>query len=189
MNNYVNIFDTTLRDGEQSPGCSMNMQEKLQVARTLDDLGVDVIEAGFPAASDGDFESVKAVGELGLNATICGLSRTRQGDMDAVARSLSPSSRETNSFRSRRLAKFCSQRAGWASITVCRTQACLSTARGSAPSFPSSSSTSRLTSSSSVTKTAFLVSLEESSAGKPGMSIRPVSIEILSFLSTVRRRK
>src|SRR5690606_32585179 len=86
--NYVHIFDTTLRDGEQSPGCSMNVREKLQVAKALDELGVDVIEAGFPAASDGDFESVRAVGALGLNATICGLSRTRQGDMEAVARSL-----------------------------------------------------------------------------------------------------
>jgi len=88
MANYVHIFDTTLRDGEQSPGCSMNVQEKLQVARILDELGVDVIEAGFPAASDGDFESVKSVGDLGLKATICGLSRTRHGDIEAVARSL-----------------------------------------------------------------------------------------------------
>lgn len=88
MSDYVYIFDTTLRDGEQSPGCSMNVREKLQVARMLDELGVDVIEAGFPAASDGDFESVKAVGELGLKATICGLSRTRRGDIEAVARSL-----------------------------------------------------------------------------------------------------
>jgi 2-isopropylmalate synthase len=88
MADYVHIFDTTLRDGEQSPGCSMNIQEKLQVARVLNELGVDVIEAGFPAASDGDFESVKAVGELGLDATICGLSRTRRGDIDAVARAL-----------------------------------------------------------------------------------------------------
>jgi 2-isopropylmalate synthase len=88
MADYVHIFDTTLRDGEQSPGCSMNMQEKLQVARVLDELGVDVIEAGFPAASDGDFESVKAVGDMGLNATICGLSRTRRGDIDATARAL-----------------------------------------------------------------------------------------------------
>jgi 2-isopropylmalate synthase len=87
-NKYVHIFDTTLRDGEQSPGCSMNVQEKLQVARVLDELGVDVIEAGFPAASEGDFESVKAVGELGLNAIICGLSRTRHADIDAVTRSL-----------------------------------------------------------------------------------------------------
>ncbi len=88
MADYVHIFDTTLRDGEQSPGCSMNVQEKLQVARILDELRVDVIEAGFPAASDGDFESVRSVGALGLDATICGLSRTRHGDIEAVARSL-----------------------------------------------------------------------------------------------------
>ena len=88
MADYVHIFDTTLRDGEQSPGCSMNVQEKLQVAQVLDELGVDVIEAGFPAASDGDFNSVKSVGDLGLKATICGLSRTRRGDIEAVARSL-----------------------------------------------------------------------------------------------------
>ena len=88
MADYVYIFDTTLRDGEQSPGCSMNVREKLQVARMLDELRVDVIEAGFPAASEGDFESVKSVGELGLDATICGLSRTRRGDIEAVARSL-----------------------------------------------------------------------------------------------------
>ena len=88
MSDYVHIFDTTLRDGEQSPGCSMNVQEKLQVARVLDELGVDVIEAGFPAASEGDLESVKTIGELGLNATICGLSRTRHGDIEATARAL-----------------------------------------------------------------------------------------------------
>jgi 2-isopropylmalate synthase len=88
MADYVHIFDTTLRDGEQSPGCSMNVKEKLQVARVLDELGVDVIEAGFPVASDGDFASVKAVGDMGLNATICGLSRTRHGDIEAVAGSL-----------------------------------------------------------------------------------------------------
>ncbi len=94
MSDYVYIFDTTLRDGEQSPGCSMNVQEKLQVARMLDELGVDVIEAGFPAASEGDFESVKSVGELGLNATICGLSRTRRGDIEAVAKSLETAQRK-----------------------------------------------------------------------------------------------
>ncbi len=65
MDNYVYIFDTTLRDGEQSPGCSMNVQEKLQVARILDELGVDIIEAGFPAASEGDFTAVKSIAELG----------------------------------------------------------------------------------------------------------------------------
>ena len=57
----VKIFDTTLRDGEQSPGCSMNQQEKLRLAHQLDRLGADVIEAGFPIASDGDFEAVKAI--------------------------------------------------------------------------------------------------------------------------------
>ncbi|MEE4218058.1 MAG: 2-isopropylmalate synthase [Xanthomonadales bacterium] len=88
MDNYVYIFDTTLRDGEQSPGCSMNVQEKLQVARVLDDLGVDIIEAGFPAASDGDFLSVKSVGELGLSSRVAGLARSRKGDIEAVARSL-----------------------------------------------------------------------------------------------------
>ena len=88
MSDYVYIFDTTLRDGEQSPGCSMNVKEKLQVARALDELGVDVIEAGFPAASDGDFESVRKIGELGLDATIAGLARAREGDIEAVARSL-----------------------------------------------------------------------------------------------------
>ena len=77
MSDKLFIFDTTLRDGEQSPGCSMNVQEKLQVARVLDELGVDVIEAGFPAASDGDFESVRSVGELGLDSIIAGLARTR----------------------------------------------------------------------------------------------------------------
>jgi 2-isopropylmalate synthase len=88
MDNYVRIFDTTLRDGEQSPGCSMNVEEKLQVARVLDELGVDIIEAGFPAASDGDFESVRSIGELGLGSTIAGLARCHEGDIDAVARSL-----------------------------------------------------------------------------------------------------
>jgi 2-isopropylmalate synthase len=88
MSDYVYIFDTTLRDGEQSPGCSMNVQEKLKVARILDELGVDIIEAGFPAASEGDFESVRKVGELGLRSTIAGLARAREGDIEAVARSL-----------------------------------------------------------------------------------------------------
>ena len=58
---YVRIFDTTLRDGEQSPGCSMTVPEKLRMARKLVELGVDILEAGFPIASDGDFESVKAI--------------------------------------------------------------------------------------------------------------------------------
>ncbi|MGD8347025.1 MAG: 2-isopropylmalate synthase [Lysobacterales bacterium] len=88
MDNYVRIFDTTLRDGEQSPGCSMNVEEKLQVARILDEVGVDIIEAGFPAASDGDFLSVRSIGKLGLSSTIAGLARTRHEDIEAVARAL-----------------------------------------------------------------------------------------------------
>ncbi|NCC26345.1 MAG: 2-isopropylmalate synthase, partial [Deltaproteobacteria bacterium] len=63
MNDRIFIFDTTLRDGEQSPGATMNMREKIRLARQLESLGVDVIEAGFPAASQGDFESVKAIAE------------------------------------------------------------------------------------------------------------------------------
>ncbi|NNJ25870.1 2-isopropylmalate synthase [Alienimonas chondri] len=81
----VVIFDTTLRDGEQSPGCSMNTDEKLRVAEALCDLGVDVIEAGFPIASPGDFDAVSQIAErFGDRATICGLARCRDGDIDAA---------------------------------------------------------------------------------------------------------
>lgn len=76
------IFDTTLRDGEQSPGCSMNLQEKLEVAHALAQLGVDVIEAGFPIASPGDFEAVKAIAESVRGPVICGLARCRPEDID-----------------------------------------------------------------------------------------------------------
>jgi 2-isopropylmalate synthase len=76
------IFDTTLRDGEQSPGCSMNLEEKLEVAQALVDLGVDVIEAGFPIASPGDFESVRAIAENVRGSTICGLARCNEKDID-----------------------------------------------------------------------------------------------------------
>ena len=68
----ITVFDTTLRDGEQSPGCSMNQQEKLRLAHQLDRLGVDVIEAGFPIASDGDFASVKAIASVDAAADHCG---------------------------------------------------------------------------------------------------------------------
>src|SRR5262245_46388332 len=78
----VIIFDTTLRDGEQSPGCSMNQAEKLQVAHALKDLGVDVIEAGFPIASPGDFESVQAIGRQVEGPVICGLARCNADDID-----------------------------------------------------------------------------------------------------------
>jgi 2-isopropylmalate synthase len=76
------IFDTTLRDGEQSPGCSMNLEEKLEVAQALVDLGVDVIEAGFPIASPGDFEAVREISRTVRGATICGLARCNEKDID-----------------------------------------------------------------------------------------------------------
>ena len=71
----ITIFDTTLRDGEQSPGMSMTREEKLLVAEVLDGMGIDVIEAGFAMASDGDFEAVKAIAEMAKNSVICSLAR------------------------------------------------------------------------------------------------------------------
>src|SRR5207244_2234982 len=76
------IFDTTLRDGEQSPGASMNLAEKLEIAHALKDLGVDVIEAGFPIASPGDFEAVQAIARQVHGPTICGLARCNPADID-----------------------------------------------------------------------------------------------------------
>ena len=80
--NRVLIFDTTLRDGEQSPGCSMTLDEKLRVARALAELGVDVIEAGFPAASRGDWESVNAIARQVHGPVICGLARCNRDDIE-----------------------------------------------------------------------------------------------------------
>src|SRR2546421_3358132 len=77
----ITIFDTTLRDGEQSPGCSMNLDEKIRLRRQLQSLGVDVIEAGFPIASDGDFEAVRAVAAECREATIAALCRTTEQDI------------------------------------------------------------------------------------------------------------
>ena len=89
MTRKINIFDTTLRDGEQSPGASMNTEEKLVVARQLLRLNVDVIEAGFPISSPGDFESVRRIAELaGDQATVCGLTRAVEKDIDAAADAL-----------------------------------------------------------------------------------------------------
>ncbi len=84
----VQIFDTTLRDGEQVPGCKLNTHQKLIIARQLDELGVDVIEAGFPISSPGDFASVQAIAKTVKNATVCGLSRAVKGDIEAAARAL-----------------------------------------------------------------------------------------------------
>jgi 2-isopropylmalate synthase len=83
--NRVLIFDTTLRDGEQCPGASMNLEEKLEVAELLDEMGVDIIEAGFPVASQGDFESVAAIAKRAKNAVIAGLSRAALKDIDRCA--------------------------------------------------------------------------------------------------------
>jgi 2-isopropylmalate synthase len=88
--NRVLIFDTTLRDGEQSPGASMNLGEKLEIARTLEALGVDVIEAGFPVASPDDFAAVKAIAEQSQRAIICGLARSLKGDIDRAAEAVRP---------------------------------------------------------------------------------------------------
>ena len=78
----IKIFDTTLRDGEQSPGASMNLAEKMEVAQALVDLGVDIIEAGFPIASPGDFEAVRDIAASFSEATICGLARCNNADID-----------------------------------------------------------------------------------------------------------
>src|SRR6266436_9891871 len=84
----ITIFDTTLRDGEQSPGCSMNVQEKLRLAQQLDRLGVDVIEAGFPIASDGDFEAVQSISASLRRPIIAGLARACTGDVDRAWQAL-----------------------------------------------------------------------------------------------------
>lgn len=88
MNNHITIFDTTLRDGEQSPGYSMNKQEKLQLALQLEKLGADVIESGFPIASDGDYETVKEIGKAVKSSTIAALCRTRREDLERALSSL-----------------------------------------------------------------------------------------------------
>src|SRR3954467_11884023 len=80
--NRIRIFDTTLRDGEQSPGASMNMAEKVEVARALAALGVDIIEAGFPIASQGDFEAVRAIAAEVTGTVVCGLARCNDRDID-----------------------------------------------------------------------------------------------------------
>ena len=84
----VHIFDTTLRDGEQVPGCKLNTSEKVELALQLEDLGVDVIEAGFPISSPGDFESVQQISAIIKNATVCGLSRANQKDIETAAAAL-----------------------------------------------------------------------------------------------------
>jgi len=90
MKDKLIIFDTTLRDGEQSPGASMTRDEKVRIAKALEKLRVDVIEAGFPVASPGDFEAVKAVAEAVTDSVVCGLARTSDADIDAAGAALKP---------------------------------------------------------------------------------------------------
>ncbi len=90
MNPNLIIFDTTLRDGEQSPGASMTREEKVRISKQLERLGVDVIEAGFPAASPGDFESVKAVATTVRDSTVCGLARAQENDIRKAAEAIAP---------------------------------------------------------------------------------------------------
>jgi 2-isopropylmalate synthase len=91
--NEIIIFDTTLRDGEQSPGASMNLSEKIRIAEVLEDMDVDVIEAGFPIASNGDFEAVHEIAKLVKGSIICGLARSSKGDIDRCAEAIKPAER------------------------------------------------------------------------------------------------
>ena len=86
--NKIYIFDTTLRDGEQVPGCKLNKAEKIEIALALEELGVDIIEAGFPISSPGDFDSVNQIASVIKNATVCGLSRAVKQDIETAAQAL-----------------------------------------------------------------------------------------------------
>jgi len=89
----VVIFDTTLRDGEQSPGASMNLDEKLKIAQALEGMGVDIIEAGFPIASHGDFEAVNEIAKVIKESVVCGLARATHNDIDRCAEAIKPATR------------------------------------------------------------------------------------------------
>jgi len=93
MSQKVFIFDTTLRDGEQVPGCKLNTQEKLALAVRLEELGVDILEAGFPVSSPGDYESVHQIAKTLKNTVVCGLSRAVQNDIEVAAAALKPAKR------------------------------------------------------------------------------------------------
>ena len=82
--NQVRIFDTTLRDGEQSPGCTMNLKEKIEVAKCLEKLKVDIIEAGFAISSPGDFESVQTIAKTVKECTVASLARSTEKDIDTA---------------------------------------------------------------------------------------------------------
>jgi len=87
-NNIVKIFDTTLRDGEQSPGASMTMEEKIQIALQLEKLRVDIIEAGFAAASPGDFEAIENIAKEVSGSVVCSLARAKESDIKAAGEAI-----------------------------------------------------------------------------------------------------
>src|SRR3954466_11045169 len=89
----VIIFDTTMRDGEQSPGASMSHDEKIELAKIMEDMKVDVIEAGFPIASNGDFEAVRAVAQIITESTVAGLARAAPADIERCAEAIRPAKR------------------------------------------------------------------------------------------------
>src|SRR6476660_10462814 len=89
----VIIFDTTMRDGEQSPGASMSLEEKLELAKILEEMRVDVIEAGFPIASNGDFEAVRAISEIVTESVVCGLARAGAGDIERCGEAIKKAKR------------------------------------------------------------------------------------------------
>src|SRR5918993_340938 len=91
--NKIFVFDTTLRDGEQVPGCKLNANEKVKLALQLEELGVDIIEAGFPVSSPGDFSSVQEISKIITKAVVCGLSRAVQNDIEVAAAALKPAKR------------------------------------------------------------------------------------------------
>ena len=107
----VLIFDTTLRDGEQSPGATMTHTEKLEIAGLLDEMGVDIIEAGFPIASEGDFKAVSEIARNAQNAVICGLARASFTDIDRCWDAV------RHARRPRRVSGHC-QRNGCSSISI-----------------------------------------------------------------------
>jgi 2-isopropylmalate synthase len=90
MSDKIIIFDTTLRDGEQSPGCTMNVEEKIMIAEVLDDMNVDVIEAGFAISSKGDFKAVNEIAKLSKNASVCSLARAIKKDIEAAGEAVKP---------------------------------------------------------------------------------------------------
>ncbi len=90
MKEKIIIFDTTLRDGEQSPGASMNTEEKIQIAYQLEKLGVDIIEAGFAAASVGDFDAINKIAQRVKNSTVCSLSRALESDITQAGKAIAP---------------------------------------------------------------------------------------------------